>query len=312
MLVVAQLAGIQAAKLTAQLIPLCHSLNLKCVRLPCMLAAVTRTHTSSSWVQVGLSLDHQREAVNIRAEAQTTGATGVEMEALTGAPAPHSVATPGPLVAALTPTGAHSGGGGRIDRVRHGQSRGQRGPPDGCAAGAQGRRQVGHVDTGVMTPLVASNETAARRLQAACPLVVGEQRRSPLLPRKRLPPLVPRRIQPPAVQVPWSHRPLISACAPQRPGPRQAAGAWAAALCPLPAQAPASTARRLPEPESGRQARLVRVRVWALAAQRSSQRQPGLAPCTRAPPAPHSRRLPLLSHADVCRPSSRHVLCGAT
>ena len=50
---------------------------------------------------MALSLDHQREAVNIRAEAQTTGATGVEMEALTGAPPPHIVSAPAPLVERL-------------------------------------------------------------------------------------------------------------------------------------------------------------------------------------------------------------------
>jgi len=39
----------------------------------------------SSWVNVRLSLDHHNEAVYIRADAETVGPTGVEMEALTGA-----------------------------------------------------------------------------------------------------------------------------------------------------------------------------------------------------------------------------------
>ena len=34
-LVTAQLAGIQAAKLTAQLIPLCHSISLRCAASMC-------------------------------------------------------------------------------------------------------------------------------------------------------------------------------------------------------------------------------------------------------------------------------------
>ncbi|XP_075411274.1 molybdenum cofactor biosynthesis protein 1 isoform X2 [Tenrec ecaudatus] len=65
-LVVAQLAGIQAAKLTSQLIPLCH-------------------HVSLSHVQVQLELDSTRHAVVIQASCRTHGPTGVEMEALTSA-----------------------------------------------------------------------------------------------------------------------------------------------------------------------------------------------------------------------------------
>jgi len=60
-LTVAQLAGIQAAKRTAELIPLCHSLPL-------------------SSVQVELTVDDT--GVAIAATAQTTAQTGVEMEAL--------------------------------------------------------------------------------------------------------------------------------------------------------------------------------------------------------------------------------------
>ncbi|XP_054425300.1 molybdenum cofactor biosynthesis protein 1 isoform X2 [Pteronotus mesoamericanus] len=65
-LVVAQLAGIQAAKLTSQLIPLCH-------------------HVALSHVQVRLELDSTCHAVVIQASCQARGPTGVEMEALTSA-----------------------------------------------------------------------------------------------------------------------------------------------------------------------------------------------------------------------------------
>ncbi|XP_014638227.1 PREDICTED: molybdenum cofactor biosynthesis protein 1 isoform X2 [Ceratotherium simum simum] len=65
-LVVAQLAGIQAAKLTSQLIPLCH-------------------HVALSHIQVRLELDSTRHAVVIQASCRAWGPTGVEMEALTSA-----------------------------------------------------------------------------------------------------------------------------------------------------------------------------------------------------------------------------------
>ena len=60
-LVTAKLAGIMAAKRTAELIPLCHPLPL--------------TH-------VGVELDLEDDAVSIEATAETTAQTGVEMEAL--------------------------------------------------------------------------------------------------------------------------------------------------------------------------------------------------------------------------------------
>ena len=63
-LVVAQLAGIQAAKRTAELIPLCHQLPL------------TR-------VDVKLEIDRSLPGVVVRAEAKVVARTGVEMEALT-------------------------------------------------------------------------------------------------------------------------------------------------------------------------------------------------------------------------------------
>ncbi|RMG89920.1 MAG: cyclic pyranopterin monophosphate synthase MoaC [Chloroflexi bacterium] len=65
-LTVARIAGIMAAKRTAELIPLCHPLAL--------------TH-----VDIELELDEAANAVNIRATARTRGQTGVEMEALTAA-----------------------------------------------------------------------------------------------------------------------------------------------------------------------------------------------------------------------------------
>ena len=65
-LAVAQLAGIMAAKRTPELIPLCHPLSL-------------------SSVDVTLSLDSKRNAVDIEATCKLKGRTGVEMEALTAA-----------------------------------------------------------------------------------------------------------------------------------------------------------------------------------------------------------------------------------
>lgn len=59
----ARLAGIQAAKQTAQLIPLCHTLGL-------------------SHVEVNLTSDES--GVAVECTARTTAQTGVEMEALTG------------------------------------------------------------------------------------------------------------------------------------------------------------------------------------------------------------------------------------
>ncbi len=67
MLGVARIAGIMAAKRTADLIPLCH---------PLPLAAVTRRAGSR---------DRTPTAVEIAATVRTTGQTGVEMEALTAA-----------------------------------------------------------------------------------------------------------------------------------------------------------------------------------------------------------------------------------
>ncbi len=63
-LATAQLAGIMAAKRTAELIPLCHPLPLS---------------------HIAVSLDVGDAAVEIRATAETTAQTGVEMEALLAA-----------------------------------------------------------------------------------------------------------------------------------------------------------------------------------------------------------------------------------
>ena len=63
-LAVAQLAGIQAAKRTSDMIPLCHPIAL----------------TSA---KVDLELDAKAKAVRITATCKVTGQTGVEMEALT-------------------------------------------------------------------------------------------------------------------------------------------------------------------------------------------------------------------------------------
>ncbi|HEX6070441.1 MAG TPA: cyclic pyranopterin monophosphate synthase MoaC [Longimicrobiaceae bacterium] len=63
-LTVAQLAGVMAAKRTADLIPLCHPLALSAVR-------------------VTLEPDEQLPGIRSRAEVRVEGRTGVEMEALT-------------------------------------------------------------------------------------------------------------------------------------------------------------------------------------------------------------------------------------
>ena len=63
---VARIAGIQAAKRTSELIPLCHPLAL-------------------SFVGVEGVIDANAGEITLTAEARTTGPTGVEMEALTAA-----------------------------------------------------------------------------------------------------------------------------------------------------------------------------------------------------------------------------------
>src|SRR5664279_5328607 len=63
-LATAQLAGIMAAKRTADLIPLCHPLSLS---------------------HIEVTLEVRDDSVEIVATAETTAQTGVEMEALTAA-----------------------------------------------------------------------------------------------------------------------------------------------------------------------------------------------------------------------------------
>lgn len=65
---IARIAGIQAAKRTSDLIPLCHPI------------ALTR-------VAIEFVLEPETHSVRCRATAECTGATGVEMEALTAASA---------------------------------------------------------------------------------------------------------------------------------------------------------------------------------------------------------------------------------
>ena len=59
----ARIAGIQAAKQTAQLIPLCHTIPLSEVRI---------------------DIDVSNDGAEVRSTARTVAQTGVEMEALTG------------------------------------------------------------------------------------------------------------------------------------------------------------------------------------------------------------------------------------
>ena len=63
-LTVARIAGIMAAKRTAELIPLCHPIPI-------------------SEIAVELTIDKAESAVEIMATVKTRGKTGVEMEALT-------------------------------------------------------------------------------------------------------------------------------------------------------------------------------------------------------------------------------------
>ena len=60
----AELAGVMAAKRTAELIPLCHPLPL-------------------TKVEVRIAIDEGLPGFRLTAEVRTTGVTGVEMEALT-------------------------------------------------------------------------------------------------------------------------------------------------------------------------------------------------------------------------------------
>ena len=61
---IARIAGIQASKKTSDLIPLCHPLAL-------------------SHVSLQFELDRKSSSIRCQVQAETTGPTGVEMEALT-------------------------------------------------------------------------------------------------------------------------------------------------------------------------------------------------------------------------------------
>ena len=63
-LAIAELAGIMAAKKTADLIPLCHPLPL-------------------TKIKVEITPDDEQPRLHVQANVKTTGKTGVEMEALT-------------------------------------------------------------------------------------------------------------------------------------------------------------------------------------------------------------------------------------
>lgn len=65
-LTVAKIAGIQAAKKTAELIPLCHNIFI-------------------SKIDVELKLNEEKKRVEIKSIAKTKSKTGIEMEALTAA-----------------------------------------------------------------------------------------------------------------------------------------------------------------------------------------------------------------------------------
>lgn len=63
---VARIAGIMGAKKTSELIPLCHILNI-------------------TKVKIDFDTDDDNTTITVLCTAKTTGKTGVEMEALTGA-----------------------------------------------------------------------------------------------------------------------------------------------------------------------------------------------------------------------------------
>jgi len=63
-LTTAKIAGIMAAKKTGELIPLCHPLEL-------------------TGIDINLNIDRRNSQIVIESQVQTTGKTGVEMEALT-------------------------------------------------------------------------------------------------------------------------------------------------------------------------------------------------------------------------------------
>lgn len=81
----AQLAGILAAKKTADLIPLCHPLPLTHVDVQLSLHSHHHGQGDSSVSGCGSGEEEEGSWIHIECTARTTGQTGVEMEALTGA-----------------------------------------------------------------------------------------------------------------------------------------------------------------------------------------------------------------------------------
>ncbi|MDL2285397.1 cyclic pyranopterin monophosphate synthase MoaC [Desulfovibrio sp. OttesenSCG-928-F07] len=65
-LTTAKIAGVMAAKRTAELIPFCHSLGL-------------------NFVDISFELEPEKSSIHIRSEARLNARTGVEMEALCAA-----------------------------------------------------------------------------------------------------------------------------------------------------------------------------------------------------------------------------------
>jgi cyclic pyranopterin phosphate synthase len=83
---VARLAGIQAAKRTDELIPLCHSLPLTSVTLDFRFPGIEglpQAGSDGSGLTAGRGLDDQVAVLEIEAQVRTVGRTGVEMEAFT-------------------------------------------------------------------------------------------------------------------------------------------------------------------------------------------------------------------------------------
>ena len=89
-LTVAQIAGIQAAKRTSELIPLCHPIPIH-------------------QIEVDLGLDEDLPGVRIESRLRTAGKTGIEMEALTAVAV--AALTVYDMVKAVDRTG-------RIERIR--------------------------------------------------------------------------------------------------------------------------------------------------------------------------------------------------
>ncbi len=120
---VAELAGVMGGKRTSELIPLCHPLAL-------------------TDLQVSITPDRAAGVLRIRAEAATTGQTGVEMEAMTAATRR------------------------RADRLRHGQGRRARRRDRRGPARQQERRQERRLDAHAQRRAGGRRRPEARRPRA--------------------------------------------------------------------------------------------------------------------------------------------------